>query len=65
LEISRGCTEPKYLVERRVLSCIGGDGELPGPQHGPDVCLCLLWVVAFDHRQVDAGFVADSPGRAE
>jgi hypothetical protein len=26
--------------------------------------LCLVWVVAFDHGQVDAGVVADLPGRA-
>ena len=26
---------------------------------------CLLWVVAFDHRQVDAGVFADPPARAQ
>jgi hypothetical protein len=45
-----------------MLGCLGGSGVLLGAEHRPGVVLSLLWVVAFDHRQVDAGVVPDPPG---
>ena len=45
-----------------MLGGLGGSGVLLGAEHRPGVVLSLLWVVAFDHRQVDAGVVPDPPG---